>query len=283
MTLAARAYPARRQHLVRTADGGHLRVHSFGAGPGVVLVCGTNTAASAYFRTARKLRGILPVHVYDRRGRPGSSEQPPDYSMATEISDLRKVLDSTGSTAVFGHSFGGAVALEAGLQLPVTKIAVYDAVPNIGNVVPTGFFNEFEQAVERGAVSRAVGILGKGISAELRGNRLPDPAFQALVWIMSKATRKGRAWRWTVRSAVKELAWLRVNTPSADRYAAIPVPVRVLYGEGSDAFYGLIAGSLSHHIPKACCEEVPGAGHGSLDQAPDTLINRLAAFYTAAD
>ncbi|MCP8999647.1 hypothetical protein NFC73_07865 [Pseudarthrobacter sp. RMG13] len=33
--------------------------------------------------------------VYDRRGRGNSTEQPADYSMATEIADVRTVMDAT--------------------------------------------------------------------------------------------------------------------------------------------------------------------------------------------
>jgi pimeloyl-ACP methyl ester carboxylesterase len=120
------------QSSVRTADAGRLRVYSFGQGPGVVLVGGTNTAGMAYGKFARKLARTVPVHVYDRRGRGGSSPQPAHYSLETEISDLRSVLAAKDSTMILGHSFGGMLALEAGLRLPVSRIAVYDAVPNIG-------------------------------------------------------------------------------------------------------------------------------------------------------
>lgn len=268
-----------RRHVVGTPDGGHLRVHSFGDGPGVVMVCGSNTAASAYFRAARKLSRTVPVHVYDRRGRPGSSLQPEDYSMDTEISDPRSVLEATGSSAVFGHSYGGAVALEAGLQLPVARIALYDAVPNIGGALPTHFLPEFESAVLRGEVRRAVTVLGKGISVRLRESPLPDPVFQGVVWMMTVATRKGRAWTGTVHSAVKELAWLDGNRPSAERYAGIAVPVVVLYGSRSDAFYRTIAEALADSLPNGTCVEVSGADHSALDRAPDVLMRQLQDFF----
>ena len=268
-----------RQHTVETSDGGHLRVFSFGDGPGVVLVCGTNTVAPTYFRTARRLSKGLPVHVYDRRGRPGSSLQPHHYSMHTEVADLGRILDATGSTMVFGHSYGGAVALEAGLQLPVRRIAVFDAVPNIGGAVPTHFLPEFESAVQRGDVHRAVSILGKGISAKLNASPLPEPAFQAVVRLLAIATRKGRAWKGTVHSAVNELAFLDGNRPPAERYAGIPVPVLVLFGSDSDEFYSVIARSLSAQLLHGRCTAVPGADHGALDRAPGVLISHLSEFF----
>ncbi len=271
-----------RQHTVETSDGGHLRVFSFGDGPGVVLVCGTNTVAPTYFRTARRLSKNLPVHVYDRRGRPGSSPQPHGYSMRTEVADLARVLDATDSNMVFGHSFGGAVALEAGLRLPVRRIAVYDAVPNICGAVPTHFLPEFESAVQRGDVHRAVSILGKGISAKLSKSPLPDPAFQAVVRALAIATRKGRAWKGTVHSAVNELAFLDGHRPPAERYAGISVPVLVLYGSDSDEFYSVIAKALSAQLLHGRCTAVAGADHGALDRAPGGLISQLSDFLANA-
>lgn len=270
--------PAMRQHTVETADGGHLRVFSFGDGPGVVLVCGTNTVAPTYFRTARRLSKGLSVHVYDRRGRPGSSLQPEDYSLHTEVADLGRVMEATGSSMVFGHSYGGAVALEAGLQPSVRRIAVYDAVPNIGGAVPTHFLPEFESAVQRGDVHRAVSILGKGISAKLSNSPLPDPVFHAMVRILAISTRKGRAWKSTVHSAVNELALLDAHRPPAERYAGISVPVLVLYGSGSDVFYAVIAQALSAQLLHGRCTAVAGADHGALDRAPGGLIFQLSDF-----
>ncbi|UZX03500.1 alpha/beta hydrolase [Arthrobacter sp. CDRTa11] len=277
---AARKRVAMAEQSIRTSDGGQLHLFSFGKGPGVVMVCGTNTAAATYFRAARKLSLSLPVHVYDRRGRPGSSPQPENYSMATEISDLRSVMDATGSTAVFGHSYGGAVVLEAALQLPASRIAVYDPVPNIGGLVPTGFLPALEDAVQRGDVARAVAVIGKGISTNLRETPLPDPAFRLLLWCISRATRKGRSWRGTVGSSVKEIAWLHANQPSAERYADITIPVLVLYGARSDTFFRLVAESLAGSLPLGRCSAVPGSDHGALDYAPAALLTQVAEFFT---
>lgn len=166
-----------RQHTVETADGGPLRVFSFGDGPGVVLVCGTNTVAPTYF---------LP---------------------------------------------------------------------------------DFDSAVQRGDVHRAVSILGKGISAKLSNSPLPDPVFYAMVRILAISTRKGRAWKSTVHSAVNELALLDAHRPPAERYAGISVPVLVLYGSDSDEFYAVIAQALSAQLLHGRCTAVAGADHGALDRA----------------
>jgi pimeloyl-ACP methyl ester carboxylesterase len=107
---------------VETEDGGRLEGHSFltpaeleqptAGPPGVVLLHGTLVTDALYRPFARKLSLLLgrPVHCYNRRGRAGSSPQPEDYSVKTEVSDLAIVMRETGSTDVVAHSYGGFVA-----------------------------------------------------------------------------------------------------------------------------------------------------------------------------
>lgn len=92
------------QSSVRTADAGRLGVFSFGEGPGVVLVGGTNTAGMAYAKFARKLARTVPVHVYDRRGRGGSSPQPADVPTAF-LPELEAAVgrgDAVGAVTILG-------------------------------------------------------------------------------------------------------------------------------------------------------------------------------------
>ncbi|MCB5291522.1 alpha/beta fold hydrolase [Arthrobacter sp. SO3] len=90
---------------ISTDDGGgHLELHSFrpaerpaqgnAPGQGIVVVHGTLVTDALYRPFARKIGRLLgrPVHCYNRRGRAGSSSQPPGYSAATEVSDLAAVL-----------------------------------------------------------------------------------------------------------------------------------------------------------------------------------------------
>ena len=62
------------------------------------------------------------VDVYDRRGRGSSTPQPPGYSMATEIADVRTVMDATGARNILGHSLGGSVALNAVQEFTGTRV-----------------------------------------------------------------------------------------------------------------------------------------------------------------
>lgn len=100
---------------VPTHDGGRLALYSYGTedAPGerrVVVIGGAFLTALIYRPFSMALADGLgdgwAVDVYDRRGRGNSTEQPADYSMATEISDVRTVMDATGARNVLGHSLG---------------------------------------------------------------------------------------------------------------------------------------------------------------------------------
>lgn len=67
------------------------------------------------------------MHTIQRRARTGSGPQGPDYSIATECADLAAVRAVTGARYIFGHSYGGLVALEAARRDPgIAELALYE-------------------------------------------------------------------------------------------------------------------------------------------------------------
>ncbi len=93
------------QQVVTTHDGGRLALYSYGTvdAPGerrVVVIGGAFLTALIYRPFSEALSKGLgegwAVDVYDRRGRGDSTPQPADYSMATEIADVRTIMDATG-------------------------------------------------------------------------------------------------------------------------------------------------------------------------------------------
>jgi pimeloyl-ACP methyl ester carboxylesterase len=74
----------------------------------------------------------LTVFGYDRRGRGDSGDTLP-YAVDREIEDIQALIEVAGGTAaLYGHSSGAALALDAALQLgdSVSKIAMYEAPYN---------------------------------------------------------------------------------------------------------------------------------------------------------
>lgn len=269
-----------RTQSITTADGARLHVESYGEGPGVILVGGTLTASFMYARFAKKLAAALPVHVYDRRGRGRSGPQPGDYSLESELTDLAAVMAATGSSLVLGHSYGGWIALESTLRLPVSRVAMYDPVINIDGCVPTHYLPELEAAVARGDDVRALIILMKGINARRAATRIPDSLVQMIIRAMATFTRRGRAWHGMLQPLVREIGAVRNSGITAARFAAVTTPVLLLCGADSDEFYRTgsraVAGVLAH----GSAVVVPGAAHDALDHPSADLLAPLMQFLT---
>lgn len=262
---------------IRTADGGSLRVYSFGTGPGAVLAAGSLTRTAAYAPFARRLSATLPVHLYDRRGRGGSGPQPADYSMRTELEDLAAVLDATGSSVVLGHSFGGGIALEAALRLPVTRVAVYDPAVNIDGVLPTRTLPALTAAAAKGDHVGAVLVFSREMDPLLARVPLPDHAARALVWAAAHLTRDGHAWPEMLPSLAHELALLD-SRRAVEEYAGIAVPVLLLAGAHSPAYFRAIAAGLAASLPGSTSMVLPRAGHGALHRPSEAMLAAFRGF-----
>src|SRR6476661_251740 len=166
-----------------------LALYSYGTddAPGekrVLLIGGAFLTALIYrpfsIELAKGLGDGWAVDVYDRRGRFNSSEYSSDYSMATEIEDVRTVMDATGARNILGHSLGGAVALNAVQEFTGTgyvpdKLAVYDAAVNIDGSIDTAWLDGFEDAVNNGRVGRALAHMKKATSPGSAMARIPEP------------------------------------------------------------------------------------------------------------
>ena len=158
---------------ITSADGATIVLRSIGEGPGVVILHGGGVAERDYHRLARHCRTSSAVHLYNRRGRSDSAPLDGTETVATDIGDLAAVLEHTGARSIFGHSGGGFVALQAGLQLPLDRIAVYDPGLSICGRPSFAFFDAFAKAVRAGDDARAMTVMGRGVYPDDPARKLP--------------------------------------------------------------------------------------------------------------
>ncbi|BAS15028.1 alpha/Beta hydrolase fold [Arthrobacter sp. Hiyo8] len=207
-----------REREVPTPDGGKLALYSYGSvdAPGerrVVLIGGAFLTALIYRPFSMALSKGLgegwAVDVYDRRGRGSSSELPANYSMDTEIADVRSILDATGARNLLGHSLGGSVALNAvqefaGTSYEPDKLAVYDAAVNIDGSMDTGWLDGFAQSVDSGNVGRAMARMKRGMQPGTALARIPEPILAGLMALVSR-TKVNKVLRGLMPTGVAEL------------------------------------------------------------------------------
>ena len=85
--------------------------------PLIVLVHGSMDRSAGLLKLSRRLDADHRVLRYDRRGYGRSAPHPGPFGMDGQVADLVELLDGRPAV-VFGHSYGGNVALAAAARRP---------------------------------------------------------------------------------------------------------------------------------------------------------------------
>lgn len=281
-----------KQQTLTTHDGGQLALYSYGAAaaPGerrIVVVGGAFLTALIYrpfsLALAKGLGDGWAVDVYDRRGRGDSTPQPDDYSMATEIADVRTVLEATGARNVFGHSLGGAVALNAvqkfvGGRHEPARLAVYDAAVNIDGSMDTEWLADFEAAVNAGQIGRALARMKKGMEPGSALTRIPEPILAGLMALMSR-TKVNKAFTELMPSAVGELKAAYDESDDVLDFSVLPSNTHFMVGGKSPDYYRVTAQRLHAAVQGSTLRTSPQGVHGSIPAAFNELVTDIADYY----
>ncbi|NQD90728.1 alpha/beta hydrolase [Paenarthrobacter sp. CM16] len=281
-----------RERDIQTHDGGRLALYSYGAedAPGerrVVLIGGAFLTALIYrpfsLALAKGLGDGWAVDVYDRRGRGKSTEQPDHYSMATEIADVRTIMDATGARNIFGHSLGGSVALNAAQAFAGTphqpdKLAVYDAAVNIDGSMDTEWLAGFADSVNKGDVGLALARMKRGMQPGTALARVPEPILAGLMAVVSR-TKVNQLFRELMPSGVGELkaAFEAADTPTD--FSVLPSSTHFMVGKKSPQFYKVTAARLNRAVPGSTLEVSPKGFHGSIPAAVNELVSDISDYF----
>ena len=159
--------------VVTSADGTAVEYLSAGHGPHVIVVPGALAMASDLAAFATLLAQRHTVHVVQRRGRGGSGPQGDRYGIARECEDIEAVRAQTGARLIFGHSFGGLVALRAACgNAAFDAVAVYEPGISVSGSIPLGWTDRARREVSAGADLEAFITFVRGINPDQTG-RVP--------------------------------------------------------------------------------------------------------------
>ncbi|MEE1622080.1 alpha/beta fold hydrolase [Zafaria sp. J156] len=288
-TAAARGLPAAREPdwawEPGSAQGPHALREAGSAGepgPGVVLVHGTLVTDAVYALFCRRLAARIgaPVHSYHRRGRGGSAPQGPGYGLATEAADLARVLRATGARTVFGHSYGGAVALAAGLRTPelIDRLATFDAALDLDGSLARLWRPELEEATDAGRLDEAWALLVKGLGTAGPVSRLPLGSLRVMS-LLSAKTRLGGEMRSLLPTAVREMRAVLDAPVPHESLRRLPPGALLLTGQYSPAYFARSARLIAACAPGATAETVRGHLHDGPIRASGLLLRRIARFH----
>lgn len=110
-------------------DGAATVLESWGSGgPNVLCLHGMTSSRKSWQRTAGALELAYMVHAYDQRGHGDAASVRGPMTFARIVRDCVEVADAIpgGIDTLIGHSWGGAIALLAGLELGVSRVIAID-------------------------------------------------------------------------------------------------------------------------------------------------------------
>lgn len=182
-----------------------------------VIVHGAQSTAADW----DQVKALLgPTDIQDRRGRNGVP-LPGDYSLRTEIDDLHAVLDRHENPVLFGHSYGGLIALLTARERDdLAALVLYEPAFYLNSAA----IERFRQALARGDRDLALEIMVVEIAGE-QVFRDDDPEG----WLEAQDLLD------TTLHELNEVDDYRYEPPK------LQVPVTVIVGERTEHIFGRAA------------------------------------------
>ncbi|WP_433297146.1 alpha/beta fold hydrolase [Actinoplanes sp. CA-030573] len=244
-----------------------------GTGPGLVVIPGTTRRARHYASLAAALADAYTVHVIERRGRGRSPAQDDSYGMETEVGDVLDVLAATGARQVFGHSYGGLIALHAAMRADLDRVIAYEPGVSVHGSMPSAWLPEYERRLAAGQDARAMVHFLHAMDFVPGG-----PVVTALTFVMQRCTAEGRDTRAVLPTVIREQRVTAALDSDATRYTAVTAPVLLLGGGRSPAYLQEVLPLLVETMPNAKVVVTPEFDHNAPDLgAPSAVAGLIRA------
>lgn len=242
---------------IRSTDGTPIAFEAKGKGEALILVGGAfcdRSAPASGTPLAAALSDRFTVFSYDRRGR-GDSEDRKPGTTDREIEDLGALMAAAGGTsALFGNSSGGLLAIDAAIQgYDIPKLVLYEP-PVILNA---------DQA-------RSLESLATEIDRAVRENRRAEAveAFMTRVMQMTSSAvsqmRKSPMWpglEGLAHTLAYDLRMTARGPQRQERLSAVHAPTIVLCGSGSPDWLRQAIEEFTGELPNARFCELEGQSH----------------------
>ncbi|TJY38956.1 alpha/beta hydrolase [Cohnella pontilimi] len=271
------------ENKIISPDGTPISFFSSGQGPGLLIVHGALGTSRHYLRLAMALSDTFTVHVMDRRGRGKSGPQGEAYDMDKECEDAAAILQATGTSFLFGHSYGGLVVLETALVYPVRKIALYEPGLSVHQSIPHGWLKEFRQALDRRDYPEALLLFIHGLRLLSPFDKIPKPLLRLFLrWAMTGGERNETVQLLhSLESEIREVARL---DSMEDKYRGVSARTLVMIGSDSPAYMMYAASSAAKSVPNATLTELTGLDHmAPVAKDVRELSRHLKNFYIDED
>jgi len=251
-------------------NGRRVGVSRKGEGtPMLLLHC-----ALAHRGALAPLMAALPPRAFTAFDLPGHGESAFEEALdiqAQAVETAVSLLESTGPSDIFGHSFGATVALKLALKRPdlVRRLCLYEPVyfSVLAKANPAAYAAEAEASAAFSAASLAKNwpVAARAFLARwsMEGFDSLPPAQQAYILKTIPLIMASEASIIAPESGEAVLAGV----------ANLALPVLLLKGAASPKVISEIAAALAQYGPSVVLETLPKAGH----MGPITHAKRVAA------
>jgi pimeloyl-ACP methyl ester carboxylesterase len=264
-----------------SADSTVVEYLSAGHGPAVIIVPGALAEARDLTSLASLLAAGHAVHIVQRRGRGGSGPQGDHYAIERECEDIEAVRAATGARLLFGHSFGGLVALRAACGNPAfDAVAVYEPGVSVDGSIPVGWIERARREIAVGDAFDAFITFVRGVNPQQTG-RVPRWLLRMILHraIPRDELRQNLA---LMPQAILEHAEVgRLDGRLAD-YAAVEAATMIMRGRGRDTAPQVVGLSrLAETIPNAETVAFGALDHFAPEKRPGEIACAVLSFFAA--
>ena len=245
------------KHTIQSPDGTIIHYHSIGRGPGLIIVHGALSEGTEYLELATACSTDFTVYLIDRRGREEKEASVP-YSIEAECEDILAVQRATGAKFLFGHSYGGLIALELlKRQHPFAAAAVYE--PGLVPAQSWEWIDAYENSLEQGRLRWAFTyfVMGMGYTPL---STLP----KALAFCILGIAVHGENWNKKKRllhSNLREHKEVKRLSGGGEQYKSVTTPLLLLAGDKSPEKVKDTIELLSRVTTNGIVRLIPGEDH----------------------
>lgn len=255
------APPAATWRTVISTDGTVIGYSTTGAGPPVIVVPGTLETAAEFASFAALLAQSHTVHTIERRGRGRSGPQGDDYSIAKECEDVAAVHDATGSTFIFGHSYGGLIALEAARTSGAfAKVALYEPGVSVRGAIPMGWIAPCQRLLIEGKPLDALATFSVAAGPR-QARRMPVWLMKRLLPLFIGANERAQIFELLPTSVIEHRVVGALDN-SYSGYQQVRADVLVMHGSKSGLdWVGPALSAMAEVLPSIVVREFPRLDH----------------------
>jgi pimeloyl-ACP methyl ester carboxylesterase len=259
-------------------DGTLIKYGRLGQGPGLIILAGGLQTAQDYLPLAAHLADRYTVYATDRRGRNGSGPQGKDYTIEKECEDAITLLEKTQTSFLFGHSYGGLIALNVARQYPLTKIALYEPAVSINGSIPSKCLLAYERSLAKEDYLGALVTMIQGLQLGGKMNWLPSPPFKLLAkFFVDKDGLDALAK--VLRALPRESREAFKLDSDGGQYAEVLPETLLMAGSESPAFLHQAVRTLETILPNSKRVLFLGLDHAVPNEAPEKIAPTLMGFF----